>query len=255
MAPAAAAAYLRGLGEECVAAARALAPLAGASKELASTLVDIEALGELALFHAEKIPAAEELALYYASGDASALARALAQLPRARPHWERLAAVTSGVYTERQVTGPIDSGHWKDKLGLVREDEQRLAVIAGDRQALRRARARLRLRRPARAGPELLAHPLDVRLPRGEGLRRRRRLRPLGRGPRLRVGVRRRDRVGGGAPGPLLRLAHGHGVPRLDGAAGLGEARSPIATSSRPTTWRVGRPLPSTARCPPAATK
>jgi hypothetical protein len=133
MSPAEAAAYLRSLGEQClagVAALRSSTGAAGRNKELASTLVDIEALGELALFHAEKIPAAEALALYYASGDASQLARAVAQLPRARPHWERLAAVTSGVYTERQVTGPIDSGHWRHKLGLVREDEQRLAVIA-----------------------------------------------------------------------------------------------------------------------------
>lgn len=118
--------YLRGLGQQCVEKGRTLRDLSGGNRELAATAADVEALGELALYHAEKIPAAEDLALYYASGDYGALVRATRQLPKAAPHWERLAAVTDEFYTDRQVTGPIDSGHWKHKTLLVREDEERL---------------------------------------------------------------------------------------------------------------------------------
>jgi len=95
-------------------------------RELVSIAVDVEALGELALYHAEKIDAAAALSLYYATGDRGLLHRARRSLAAARPHWERLADVTDGVYTDHQVTGPVDSGHWKDKLRLVDEDERRL---------------------------------------------------------------------------------------------------------------------------------
>ncbi len=129
MNPGEASGYLRRLGEECVAAAGKLRPATNGNRETISTLVDVEALGELALFHAEKILAAEQLALYYAGGDYGALRQASEQLPKAAPHWQRLVEITDGVYTDHQVTGPIDSGHWKDKLSLVREDEERLAEL------------------------------------------------------------------------------------------------------------------------------
>ena len=106
-----------------------------ARKELRSTLIDAEALGELALYHAEKILAGESLALSYAGGGSWPLEEASTRLSAATPHWHRLASVTDGVYTDRQVTGPIDSGHWKDKLVLVREDEERLSErLAIDRR-------------------------------------------------------------------------------------------------------------------------
>jgi hypothetical protein len=122
--------HLAGAGRRCLAAADSLTAASAGdeqrSKELASITVDVEALGELALYHSEKILAAEALSLYYATGDRGLLNDARRSLAAARPHWERLAAVTDGVYTDRQVTGPVDSGHWKDKLQLVAEDEERL---------------------------------------------------------------------------------------------------------------------------------
>lgn len=123
---------LEAIGADCLAAAAALRRGGPAGddhpgRELMSTAVDTEALGELALYHAEKIRAADALGTYYATGHLGALGAARRGLERARPHWERLAAVTDGVYTDHQVTGPVDSGHWKDKLALVDEDEARLA--------------------------------------------------------------------------------------------------------------------------------
>ena len=126
MKPAEAAAYLIGLGEECLRAAGELGNAAETGGELASAAVDISALGELAMYHAEKISAVEHFSYYDALGDYGSLVAASSRLAEATPHWERLAGITDGVYTDRQVTGPIDSGHWKDKLRLVREDERRL---------------------------------------------------------------------------------------------------------------------------------
>ncbi|HSJ72564.1 MAG TPA: hypothetical protein VLA29_13070, partial [Acidimicrobiia bacterium] len=129
LSPPEASAHLDGLGSDCLSLAtqlRKMTPPAGDRRELVSTAVDIEALGELALYHASKILAASALALYYATGDLASLLDARVHLCRATPHWQRLTSVTSDVYTEHQVTGPIDSGHWKDKLTLVIEDEERI---------------------------------------------------------------------------------------------------------------------------------
>ena len=127
--PQQAAEYLTATGARCVDKADALRSAdAGDADlgELSATLDDIEALGELALYHAEKIRAGEGLALYLASDDFGSLLSAGDHLGAATPHWERLSAVTDSLYTDRQVTGPIDNGHWKDKLLLVREDVDRI---------------------------------------------------------------------------------------------------------------------------------
>lgn len=125
-----AAAHLAAAGRRCLQAAAALGSIEADDeqrrKELVAIAVDVEALGELALYHADKTDAAGALAMYYATGDRGLLHRARRSLAEARPHWERLAAVTDGFYTDHQVTGPVDSGHWKDKLTLVDEDEHRL---------------------------------------------------------------------------------------------------------------------------------
>jgi hypothetical protein len=125
-----AAGYLERVGRRCLEAVRSLSATkqdkGRQDRELRSLAVDIEALGELALYHAEKIRAADHLALYYASGERGMLHDARRRLAAARPHWERLAMTTDGVYTDHQVTGPIDNGHWKDKLRLVAEDEDRI---------------------------------------------------------------------------------------------------------------------------------
>lgn len=130
MSPPAASAYLRDIGQQCHDLAMVLDTVPAthdvAGLELASTATDIAALGELALYHSHKILAAYALATYYETGDLAEAVSARNYLRQATPHWERLAEITHGVYTDHQVTGPIDSGHWKDKLLLVREDELRI---------------------------------------------------------------------------------------------------------------------------------
>jgi hypothetical protein len=130
MDPEEASAYLRQIGKECLGYLQILrSQLKPDDKELFSTLVDFESLAELALYHAEKILAVKKLAFYYETGDYSALRESALQLGRAAPHWKRLAEVTDGVYYENLVTGPIDSGHWKDKLSFVEEDLSRLSEL------------------------------------------------------------------------------------------------------------------------------
>jgi hypothetical protein len=122
--------HLTAAGRRCLKAVSSLSDVPAADqmrrRELAAAAADVEALGELALYHADKIRAAYSLALYNATGERGLLHDARWHLDAARPHWERLAAVTDAFYTDHQVTGPVDSGHWKDKLVLVAEDEQRL---------------------------------------------------------------------------------------------------------------------------------
>jgi len=133
MTPKEASRCLRETGEKCLrlvgGLARDAAPEKANRRELRSILVDAEALGELALYHAEKILAGESLTLYYHTGDCASLRHAEARLRAAAPHWRQLAAVTDGVYTDRMVTGPVDSGHWKDRLILVEEDLQRITEL------------------------------------------------------------------------------------------------------------------------------
>src|SRR5438876_935062 len=83
----------------------------------------------LARYHAQKIRAGANLALFYASGDESALRTSQSHAAAGLEIWERLVRLTDGLYYPKMVFGPRDVGHWKDNLIFVRHDVQRLEEV------------------------------------------------------------------------------------------------------------------------------
>lgn len=99
------------------------------NKEFAANRIDLEVLSLLARYHAQKIRAGAALALFYASGDESALRTARSHAGAGLEIWERLARLTDGVFHPKMVFGPRDVGHWKDNLVFVRHDLRRLEEV------------------------------------------------------------------------------------------------------------------------------
>jgi hypothetical protein len=99
------------------------------NKEYAANRVDLQVLALLARYHAQKIRAGANLALFYGSGDESPLLTSQAHAAAGLEIWERLVRLTDGVYYPRMVFGPRDVGHWKDNLVFVRHDVQRLKEV------------------------------------------------------------------------------------------------------------------------------
>src|SRR5437867_2900019 len=99
------------------------------NKEYAANRIDLQVLALLARYHAQKIRAGANLALFYASGDESALRAARSCAAAGLEIWQRLARLTDGVYFSKMVFGPQDVGHWKDNLVFVRHDLQRLEEV------------------------------------------------------------------------------------------------------------------------------
>jgi hypothetical protein len=121
--PAQTAERLRGLAArtgQALAAARAR--LGPDHREWRSSEPDFEVLAALARYHAHKQVAAEQLAWFYQTADAAALAAARRELEAALDVWEKLIALTAGLYPDEMAFGPDDVGHWKDKLPYVRHD-------------------------------------------------------------------------------------------------------------------------------------
>ncbi len=102
---------------------------AGGNKEYAANRIDLTVLALLARYHARKILAAANLALFYATGDESVLLFAQSHAAAALEVWERLVRLTDGVYYPNMVFGPRDTGHWKDNLVFVRHDVERLREV------------------------------------------------------------------------------------------------------------------------------
>ncbi len=90
--------------------------------EWRSSKPDFEVLSLLARYHALKQTAVDQITYFDATGDRTALESAARDLKNALQVWERLVAVTDGLYPERMAFGPDDIGHWKDKLPYVRHD-------------------------------------------------------------------------------------------------------------------------------------
>ncbi|PYV10338.1 MAG: hypothetical protein DMG07_21290 [Acidobacteria bacterium] len=132
MSPEEAAARLTRMAEATERAlARADAALASEkNKEYAANRIDLAALALLARYHAAKIRAAGNLALFYASGDEAALVAAKSLAAAALEVWRRLVRLTDGVYYPQMVFGPRDVGHWKDNLVFVRHDVSRLEEVS-----------------------------------------------------------------------------------------------------------------------------
>lgn len=111
---------------------RAKPKIKGGNREWLSTEPDLRVLALLSRYHARKQRAAYDVELFDRSGDAATLADAKRELTGALNVWERLAALTDGLYPSQMSFGPDDAGHWKDKLPYVRHD---LELVA-DREAM-----------------------------------------------------------------------------------------------------------------------
>lgn len=129
MTPEEASKYMENIGNQCLEVVRELESSAAHHREMASTLLDVGILGSMALYHASKIRAAEHLALYYSTKDYATLKQAHSFIQSASKCWEECVRLADGKYYDHMVTGPIDSGHWKDKLVLVRDDERRVEEL------------------------------------------------------------------------------------------------------------------------------
>jgi hypothetical protein len=99
------------------------------SREYHSTLVDFTILAYLAIYHSRKILAARDLGFFYESGDYIMLIKCSKMLKEARTFWEKIISASEDFYYDQMVTGPLDSGDWRKKLSLVREDESRIREL------------------------------------------------------------------------------------------------------------------------------
>jgi hypothetical protein len=106
--------------EEAIARADKKIPPGNA--EWGSSKPDFEVLSLLARYHALKQTATDQVTYFDATGDRAALESATRDLKNALQVWERLVALTDGLYPEQMAFGPDDIGHWKDKLPYVRQD-------------------------------------------------------------------------------------------------------------------------------------
>src|SRR5262247_3039138 len=89
------------------------------NKEFNSTMVDLEILANLALYHSRRIHAGLSYALFKQSQDATALDDAIAHEGLAIQAWEKLVEAAGDVYNDNLMMGLPSSGlsgHWKDEL-------------------------------------------------------------------------------------------------------------------------------------------
>lgn len=119
------------------------AALAGVSGEIDPDLRVLAALGE---FHAAKTLAAVDWAFFDETGDRKRLPRALAKMREAESAWEKIVALTEGVYHDNLVFGYgrehqrkggyHQTGHWRDRLAGVRDDVAMLEALVKDAGAV-----------------------------------------------------------------------------------------------------------------------
>lgn len=114
------------------------------SKEFTSMITDLKILSHLALYHAERIPAAVNYRLFERTKDATALDAAIVCERNAVAAWKKIVESAGNVYTENlafgvhlpqgrnqgKVLGFLD-GHWKDELA---ELEKGLTALEQQRQ-------------------------------------------------------------------------------------------------------------------------
>ena len=111
--------------------------------EFRATALDLEIHACLASYHAAKTLAATHLAFFEATGDAGRLAPAQAQMQQSLSAWQRLVAITDGVYhdnlefghtaaSKRCEDGYHHAGHWRDRLAEVERDAAYLEALRAD---------------------------------------------------------------------------------------------------------------------------
>jgi hypothetical protein len=94
-----------------------------ANKEFLSTMTDMRVLAGLADYHSRRIHSGLRYALFRETQDLNALEDAIRWEREAAGVWERIVALTDGVYDDHQVMGrgPRLTGSWKDELALLRK--------------------------------------------------------------------------------------------------------------------------------------
>jgi len=105
-------------------------------KEFVSTVTDLKILGNLALYHSRRIPAAVSYALYKRSHNAGDLDDAIAGEKQAIQAWERIVEAAGDVYADDLAMGLPSaglSGHWRDELAALRKG---LEALGRERDAL-----------------------------------------------------------------------------------------------------------------------
>lgn len=102
-----------------------------AARELRGLALDVRIQSQLARYHAAKGEAALHLAWFYETGNFDSLLAARGPATRALEEWQRLAALTEGVYQDNLIFGRSDDqdGHWKDNLVYAHRDVQRLDEV------------------------------------------------------------------------------------------------------------------------------
>lgn len=90
--------------------------------EWLSTEPDLRVLALMARYHAQKQLAAYHLELFDRTADPASLRQAGKEVAAGLVIWQKLAALTDGLYPAEMSFGPDDKGDWKDKLPYVRED-------------------------------------------------------------------------------------------------------------------------------------
>jgi hypothetical protein len=109
---------------------RELAATDGTTEENGSSIDrgELSALALLARYHSRKILAGAGLALFYASGDESALQSAEANAAAALELW-RLTRVTGTVRNSQRMFGPRSEDSWENDRAIVRRDLARLGEV------------------------------------------------------------------------------------------------------------------------------
>jgi hypothetical protein len=108
-------------------------------KEFVSTVTDLHILAHLARYHAARIPAGIEYAIYLRNHDATALDAAIADEQRAAEAWRGVIVAAGDVYADDLAMGLASwdlSGHWRDELvkiqaGIAVLQQERVAYKAG----------------------------------------------------------------------------------------------------------------------------
>jgi len=103
-----------------------------AGPEWLSTEPDLRVLALMARYHAQKQLAAYHLELFDRTADAGSLRQADQEVAAGLAIWQKLVALTDGLYPAEMSFGPDDKGNWKDKLPYVREDVE----IVHEREAI-----------------------------------------------------------------------------------------------------------------------
>jgi hypothetical protein len=127
------------------------------TQEFVSTMIDLQILAHLALYHARRAHAGFRWSLFQHAQDLHALDEAIAHEEQAIAAWSRIVAAAGDAYADDLMMGLERaglSGHWRDEL----------AALQDGLQELRERRARFRPPQ-SQEGPQIAHVPVRVVAP------------------------------------------------------------------------------------------